>query len=119
MFKRLKVTNNTIKVNIRDTSFRKVLDMLNQTDTFTVNPPIVQGRNELLWSVRSQQNKSIIYNILISPRLLMTHNNTRDSFKNFRFDCSCEDFKEIVSLFVSPKYGYCKKLDLRELKNIY
>ena len=98
VFKQLKVTRDTIKFNIRENSYAKVLDMVNLGFFFITKEPEIQGRNEVLISVRSQVNCDTIYNVVISPRLLMTFKAKRDFFKNYQFKCSCDDFAVIVSI---------------------
>ena len=84
---------------MRETSFSRATQMLEQSNDFVTSPPVVEGQNEIVFTVKGQCNSDLSYKINISPNLLMTNRNKRDRFKNFCYKCSCEDFQFVSTYF--------------------
>ena len=86
------LTEAQVKVNMTDVSYKRCIEMLNQGDLFILDGPITEGR-KVFWLVQSQNCKNLSYNVSITPNMLSTYRNKRETFKNFTYKCSCEAFK--------------------------
>ena len=95
VFEKLKITKEIIELNIRKSSYLKAVDMFNGGHKFELDKPTIEGRNEIVWRIKSQYSSSANYLVKISPRILMSHKNMRNAFRNFNFKCSCEDFEAL------------------------
>ena len=57
--------------------------------------PVVKGK-EVSWMVESQTNSKKAYTVCITPKPLKKYKAKRDSYKNFSYKCTCENFKVFV-----------------------
>ena len=91
------VTKTNLMSNVSSNSLAKANEMLKYGNTYVHLGP-TEHAGGVTWTVTSQTNSNLYYSVIILPNVLIMHKSTQEKYKNFNFNCTCPDFKVIVSL---------------------
>ena len=94
-FQALIIDETVLKLNRSDYSFKKSWQMIVKGKELLLGGPVVKGK-EVSWMVESQTNSKKAYTVCITPKPLKKYKAKRDSYKNFSYKCTCENFEVFV-----------------------
>ena len=118
IFDKLKLTLTNIRTNISERSHDKAMLLSNHGDSYVIGSPVIKGKCQVVFVVRSQSDCLVRYEVTIQQNVLSKFKNKREAYKNFKYNCTCKDMK-VVNVWIIPRLSdLIKVVAFKKMRNL-